>query len=105
MPSHYVRHVDGRRTSRWTGIHDLKNSLEIAIQINDRSSVADKLERLVSLVPPPVSRAKRKGGGFTRPRLDPLPVDDRSQTPPLHLALLMLFQVDVKRRTLALGRE
>ncbi len=59
MPAHDLRHVYERGAPGGAGVYDLEHRLEIPIQIHNRTSVTDELERLMPLVPPAMDRAKR----------------------------------------------
>ena len=97
--------IEERWATLRTRIHDFKDRLQVAVQVDQGLGEALEEKRLIPSVPPAVRHAARKAKLVTGLKFD-LPTTNRrrdsSRNDPTSL---ILFEVDVERRPFAVGRE
>lgn len=105
VPERDVGKIDERRPVLRSGIHDLEDRLEIAIQVDCRLHPALECQRDVSLVPPPMGDAAGETQGLTRADLDPFFTELGGEGARGHPSLFVLEVVNVARRPLLVWRQ
>ena len=102
MPKREMGHVEKGRPSGRTGVDDLENGIEVAIEIDHRTCPSLEHEDLIALVPPTMRRSLRKSRALARSRIDALTIHNRGERAGRDPASLVFQEVDVQEWTLAM---
>ena len=105
MPKCEMGHIEKGRASGRTGVDDLENRIEVAIEIDHRTCPSFKHEDLIALVPPTMRRSLRKSQALARSRIDALTIHNRGECAGRDPASLVFQEVDVQGWTLAMWEQ
>ena len=97
--------IEERWATLRTGVDDFEDRLQIAVQVDQGLGEALEDKRLIPSVPPAVRHAARKAELVTGLKFDLPTTDLRRERAREDPTSLILFEVDVERRSFAVGRE
>src|SRR6476660_6726943 len=105
MAPQHVGDIEDRWPTVRAGVENRKHPLKVAIQVNRRNCLAVKLQEIVARVPPAMTTAGGKDRGLSGWHDNLLLSDLGAECSRLHLALLPLVEMHVRRRAARSWRQ
>src|SRR5262245_11199787 len=99
-----MRDVKERRPATRAGIHDRENAFQELIEIAGRVRLALEDQRLVASIPPAMPRTARDERAFASTQCEGLAIHHGREPSAHHFPALVLVDMDVHRRSLAMWR-